>query len=242
MLIHPIETVIFDLDGTLRHSIPSTTEFQFQFALQLGVRDTPGRQQSGARWVHYYWAQSPELFADMGQFGEMNLDFWVQYAYRYLRSVAVPEEIATYSARQLSQEMQDRTEPENYVYPCVPETLQAIKDAGYTLGLVSNRSNSCQAECERLGLWDYFDFAYVAAEVEVWKPDPRIFERAFTMSGSHPQRTVYIGDNYYADVLGAKNAGMQPILLDSEGVFLDPTFHQDCTVIHSLRELGPLLI
>jgi putative hydrolase of the HAD superfamily len=242
MLIHPIDTVIFDLDGTLRHNVPSADDFQYEFVLQLGLQDWPGRQRNGARWAHAYWAQSADLLSDLNQFGLMDDSFWVQYAYRYLLALKVPPSQAEELAPRLFHAMQEQYDPENHVYPCVPGTLQNLKDADYTLGLISNRSNSCQEECQRLGLWHYFDFAYVSAEVNAWKPDPQIFNRALEITGSSPPRIIYIGDNYYADVLGAKNAGLQPVLLDPKGTFSEADFIQDCTVIRTIEELGSLLI
>jgi HAD superfamily hydrolase (TIGR01549 family) len=237
MLTFPVETVIFDLDGTLRHNIPSADDVQYNFSLQLGIGDILGEQVKGTRWAHYYWAQSPDLSADMDRFGEMNADFWRNYSFRYLRSLDLPPKIASDSASSLYQHMEEGFKPMDHVYPCVPKTLQALKAAGYTLGLVSNRSHPCQEQCEQLGLLQYFDFAYVAAEVDAWKPDPRIFNRALEITQTTPERTVYIGDNFFADIIGSQNAGLQPVLLDPNGVFPDA----DCTVISTINELGQLL-
>jgi FMN phosphatase YigB (HAD superfamily) len=77
----------------------------------------------------------------------------------------------------------------------------------------------------------------VAAEVDAWKPDPRIFDRALELTASAPERMIYVGDNYYADILGAKNAGLQPVLLDDRGVFPDA----ECAVIGRLGDLVGLL-
>lgn len=241
MLNHPIETVIFDLDGTLRHNVPSADDFQYDSVLQFGVRDEPGKQQKGTLWAHEYWAQSPDLLADIEQFGKFDDQFWVQYAYRYLLALEVPNDQADSLASKLFQRLQLNFEPENHIYPCVTETLQTIKDAGFHVGLVSNRSKPCQEECERLGLLDFFDFAYVAAEVDAWKPDPRIFDRALEITGSPPDRTIYVGDNYFADVLGAKNAGLQPVLLDPQGVFMNGKFTRHCTIICSIKALVTIL-
>ena len=238
MLIQPIETIIFDLDGTLRHNLPSADDVQFNFALSLGVPDAPRKQILGTRWSHFYWAQSSDFFDDMDEFGDMDDRFWVRYSYRYLMALALPDALATDLAPRLFQHMKDAFAPQSTVFPCVPETLQALKDGGYSLGLVSNRSNPCQEECEQLGLLGYFDFAYVAAEVEAWKPDPRVFDRALEISGSTPDHTIYVGDNFYADVLGAQNAGLQPVLLDPKGVFPDAA----CQIIRSIRELGDILL
>lgn len=237
MLSLPVETIIFDLDGTLRHNIPSADDMQFRFARELGAGVPDDLQLLGARWAHYYWAQSVELMEDLQKFGDANDDFWVNYSLRYLLSLTVPEERAAELASQLSRLMDADFNPENQVAPDVPETLQCLKESGFTVGLVSNRSNPCQEECEQLGLLSYFEFAYVAAEVEAWKPDPRIFDRALEITGTSPERTIYVGDNFYADIIGAQNAGLQPVLLDHAGIFPDA----ECAVISSVGELVELL-
>ena len=175
MLSLPVDAIIFDLDGTLRHSVPSADDIQFEFAHQIGAVKDPELQTLGARWAHYYWAQSSELSEDMARFdGHNGGEFWINYGYRYLRSLTVPEDKAREMAPSMTVLMEAEYDPENRVYPCVPETLDALKEAGFTLGLVSNRSNPCQEECEALGLLRFFEFAYVAAEVDAWKPNPRI--------------------------------------------------------------------
>jgi HAD superfamily hydrolase (TIGR01549 family) len=237
VLKHPIETIIFDLDGTLRHNVPSADDVQFNYLVKQGIDNSPGLQVKGARWVHYYWAQSKELFADLEKFGEMNADFWGNYCYRYLNAIDVPAKQVAVLAPLLSEHMQNNFDPEDYVHPCVPETLGNIKHAGYNLGLISNRSSPCQDLCKTLGILPYFDFVYVAAEVDVWKPDPRIFDRGLGLTGSRPERTVYIGDNYYADVVAAQNAGLQPVLLDPKSIFPDP----GCAVISKIQDLNSLL-
>jgi FMN phosphatase YigB (HAD superfamily) len=228
-----IETIIFDLDGTLRHNIPSSDDTQFQIALHLGAVDDPALQKLGTRWAHYYWAQSIELSEDIAQFGENNTDFWNHYGYRYLRSMYVPERSAAELASPLVARMEAEYDPVNHVYPCAFETLGRLKEAGFTLGLVSNRTNPCQEECQTLGLLNYLEFAYVAGEVDAWKPDPRIFERAIQISGSPPENMLYVGDNYYADILGAQNAGLHAALLDENSLFPEA----ECTVIGRLDEL-----
>ena len=75
MLSFPIETIIFDLDGTLRHSIPSADDTQFSIANQIGAVDDPELQILGARWAHYYWAQSTELSDDLDRYGDRTEGF-----------------------------------------------------------------------------------------------------------------------------------------------------------------------
>jgi HAD superfamily hydrolase (TIGR01549 family) len=237
MLSFPIETIIFDLDGTLRHSIPSADDTQFRIANQIGAVDNPKLQILGARWAHYYWAQSAELAQDLDQHGDRGEEFWIQYGIRYLQALTVSERFAAELAPKMVARMDAEYSPDSYVFPCVHNTLKRLREDGFTLGLISNRSNPCQTECEELGLLHYFDFAYVAAEVNAWKPDPRIFDRALEITGSSPERIVYVGDNYYADILGAQNAGLQPVLLDEKGLFPEA----GCVVIERVEELVEML-
>jgi FMN phosphatase YigB (HAD superfamily) len=51
------------------------------------------------------------------------------------------------------------------------------------------------------------------------------------------QEVIYVGDNYYADVVGARSAGLKPVLYDPLGIFLNP----DCTTIKSFDELNSVI-
>ncbi len=232
------ETIIFDLDGTLRHNVPSADEVQFNYAVSLGITNSPDCRRKGARWAHYYWAQSDELSQDIDKFDRLERPFWNNYTTRYFKSLGVPEGEAAELGPELAQLMEDNYNPQSQVHPEDFETLGVLRKAGYTVGLISNRSNPCHEELQELGLFDYLDFAYVAAEVGAWKPDPVIFDRAFQETGSHPERIIYVGDNYYADIIGAQNAGITPILLDPRGIFPDA----ECTVVKSLGELEKMII
>jgi HAD superfamily hydrolase (TIGR01549 family) len=234
MITYPISTIIFDLDGTLRHNVPSADDTQYGFVLDLGIKDEPGRQRKGTYWQHYYWAQSPELIADIDSFGNgESPDFWEQYSFRYLQALEVPERKASDLAFELFRRMQSEFHPESRVLPEGMETLQHLKEAGFILGLVSNRTKACHAELEELGILHFFEFAYVAGEVEAWKPNPKIFDRTLELTGANPAQIVYVGDNYFADIVGAKDAGLQPVLIDPKGIFSAA----DCTVIQKIDQL-----
>ena len=66
-----------------------------------------------------------------------------------------------------------------------------------------------------------------------WKPDALIFQHAVQRAGSRPACTLYVGDNYFADIVGAQRAGLKPVLLDPERIFPEA----ECPVICSLEEL-----
>jgi FMN phosphatase YigB (HAD superfamily) len=57
------------------------------------------------------------------------------------------------------------------------------------------------------------------------------------MAGTSAPETMYIGDNYFADIVGSRRAGLMPVLYDPISLFPDA----DCAVIKSFAELPELL-
>ena len=53
------------------------------------------------------------------------------------------------------------------------------------------------------------------------KPDPEIFRRALTRMGLRPEQALYAGDIPEVDILGARAAGMEAVLIDAGGHYRD---------------------
>jgi HAD superfamily hydrolase (TIGR01549 family) len=231
-----IRALLFDLDGTLRHNYPPSVDTFLEFAIDLGLPGSPEKHRELNRWTHYYWAQSPELLQDLETYPEETA-FWLNYSRRSLETLECACDRVEELAAKINFRMQAEHNPENWVPEDVPSTLAALRSAGFRLAILSNRRQPCLEELETLGLGEYFDFALVAGEVSAWKPDPVIFRHALDRLGVPAAQTLYIGDNYYADILGAQNAGLQPILLDPQGFFPEA----ECPVIDTLGDLCRLL-
>jgi HAD superfamily hydrolase (TIGR01549 family) len=232
-----IRAILFDLDGTLRENRPSANHALMDHAVRLGISDGWEKRARAIRWSHYYWANSPELLEDIQSYPDRQEQFWTNYAQRQLLALDCTPECAQDLAPDIFSHMSQKYDPEDWVPPEVPETLEMLKQAGYLLGVLSNRTQPYREYLDQVGLGVYFDFALAAGEVAIWKPDPRLFQHALDKLGSVPQETLYIGDNYYADVVGARQAGLRPILIDPQGVFADP----GCPVIRSVGDLKRLL-
>lgn len=101
--------------------------------------------------------------------------------------------------------------------PTAPAALAAVRAAGLTAAVVSNSNGSVRAILAGLGLADHLAFVIDSAEVGVEKPDPRIFQLALARAGVEAAEAVYVGDLYAVDVLGARAAGLEAILLDPGG-------------------------
>jgi putative hydrolase of the HAD superfamily len=138
---------------------------------------------------------------------------------------------------QAVQEMLVRRHREGYLYSWTVEgtraALQEIRAMGCTLGVVSNADGRIAEFLERAGLGDAFDFVVDSGIVGVEKPDPRIFRIACSHAGVEPAAAVHVGDFYEIDVLGARAAGVWPVLLDPDDLHV----HADCDRVRAITEL-----
>jgi putative hydrolase of the HAD superfamily len=100
------------------------------------------------------------------------------------------------------------------VHPGAPEALDALRNAGLRLALASNSEPLLRAKMAELDLADRFDHLAISGEVGVEKPDPSFFLGALDAIGVAPDRAVHVGDLYEVDVVGARRAGLEAILVD----------------------------
>jgi HAD superfamily hydrolase (TIGR01549 family) len=232
-----IRAVLFDLDGTLRNNRPSFHQATCDFAARLGVKVSAQSSRSGLRWLYYYWAQSPELLADLEQFDGYEDPFWQNHARLYLTALGCSIEQAKTLAGDLHHCMSEEYQYEDWVPPEVPEVLGELQRVGFKLAVASNRTEPFDHQLENLGMKEFFQFSLAAGQVNSWKPDIGIFEHALALLGTTPEQTLYVGDNYFSDVVGALNANLIPVLIDPDEIFPEAT----CTVVHNLVDLYGIL-
>jgi putative hydrolase of the HAD superfamily len=242
MMMFPNSTkaIFFDFDGTLRHSDPSSMETFYRFAAEEGFETSPEQQLQGERWVNAYWAESEDLQEDLARFGPWrdNGAFWANHAVRHLVALGLHTSEAEAMSKIITQRMQTEYEGIDCVHPNVPVVLAQLREAGYSLAIVSNRTHPYDELVESLGLREFFEFWLAAGELGVYKPDPTVLLHAMNLAGVQPHETAYVGDNYYADVLGARAAGMHPVLFDPKGIYPEV----DCLVIRDITHLEPLFL
>jgi putative hydrolase of the HAD superfamily len=101
------------------------------------------------------------------------------------------------------------------VFPDSLPVLKEMKRNRYSLAVVSDAQKVfCLEEAGMLGLNQFFDHTVLSTHFGFGKPDPRLFAIACSLLEIPPAEAVYIGDNPEKDVIGAKQIGMQAILLD----------------------------
>ncbi len=127
------------------------------------------------------------------------------------------------------------------VLPGCYELLDYLKAEGYRLHICSNGFNEVQYKKLRASnLTDYFSTVVLSEDAPANKPSSRFFDYAFDVTKACKDSTLMVGDNYFADVCGALDYGIDACLYKR----WDKTFvpDRDVTfVVNSLKELIDVL-
>ena len=111
--------------------------------------------------------------------------------------------------------------------------LRALRARGVRLVVASNWDWSLHEVLSRVGLNGLVDGVVTSAEVGARKPAVEVFERALSIAGVPAARAIHVGDSYEEDVLGARAAGVEPVLIRRD----DGRVCSDVRTVSSLREL-----
>lgn len=125
----------------------------------------------------------------------------------------------------------------DHVPAFVKPALRDLRQAGFRLVVVSNSNGTLHHLFDRVGLTPLVDVLFDSQLEQVEKPDRRFFDIALERGGADRTSTVHVGDLYHVDVLGARGAGLDAVLIDEAGLRPDA----DCPRIRDVSELLPLL-
>ncbi|KMQ71969.1 YjjG family noncanonical pyrimidine nucleotidase [Chryseobacterium koreense] len=119
------------------------------------------------------------------------------------------------------------------------EILEYLSAKKYQLHILSNGFKEVTyRKCELSGIKNYFETITSADEINIRKPQPEIYEYALKKSGAQKEESMMIGDDWIADVEGAKSFGLKVVFFD---VFSDNFSGEDILVIKKLEELRQIL-
>lgn len=234
-----IKAILFDLDGTLRFNLPAPGEVFIEHVRSLGIQASEEQRIISERWEYQYFASSLEVQEDYVKYKDDRKAFWINFTKRRLLSLETHIDQVDELALKVSDHMDVFYKPQAHIPDEVHALLKHLQESGYVLGVVSNRDVSFQEELRELKLDSYFQFTVAAGEVQSYKPDLLIFQHALGLSGTSASETMYVGDNYYADIVGALQAGLLPVLYDPTGLF--PEAREGYSVIKHYSEFYDLL-
>jgi 2-haloalkanoic acid dehalogenase type II len=125
------------------------------------------------------------------------------------------------------------------LYPDVLPAIAALRGR-YRLAVLSDADAGFLApSMERNGL--ALDLAVASDEVGVYKPHESFFRHVCARLSVEPARAVYVGDSPWADIAGARNAGLRAIWLNRHGAIWPDDIEPSATEIASLDELPAAL-
>lgn len=228
-----IRAVLFDMDETLivhrRSGIEQLREGYRRFAEHL---DIAGEE----KFMRVLWEKANDLWLMMFD-GVITGDVARPYTFiNTLRALRLDEALAPRMLEAFEESVTEETYPAEGAH----ETMDALREAGIRVGVVTNGYVSMQTrKIVKNQLEEHADFVMVSEAAGYHKPDVRIFEIAVNRAGSRPDQTLMVGDNLEADITGSVNAGLVSVLYDPAGdrrlkVGENPAFHPPHHVIDRL--------
>jgi putative hydrolase of the HAD superfamily len=128
--------------------------------------------------------------------------------------------------------------------PAARETLQALRERGYPLGLLSNTwwaADWHNADLAAHGLAGYLDELVYTSDLPHSKPHPSVFQTVAGLLNVEPAACVMIGDRLLDDIGGALSVGMRAIWKENGNPWPRPNGIVPTATIHRLDELPALL-
>ena len=234
-MIRNIKTVLFDVYGTLATWYPDRYVLHANAAGQFGIEVTKQGIDAGYMVAEAYMtrqnAQSPIRLMTSDERSQ----FFARFEQMVLEGCGVEVDIEL--ADKIWHEVA-KQEYEMVLFDDVLENLDALRERGYIVGIVSNVPSSGSEIADQLGLSDSIDFAVTSSEVGVEKPARRIFDEALRKAGdTSPEAAVMVGDQIDSDIKGAIGAGIHPVLLDRNDNHVDFVGHPRITCLQQLQAL-----
>lgn len=130
------------------------------------------------------------------------------------------------------------------LYDGVIDTLTKLKKAGKKLYVLSN-AQSCftKTELGRLGLRKYFSGIIYSSDYKCAKPDAKLFDALVKKYNLDKKETIYIGNDGFTDVVGARNAKIDCLWIKTNLTGNEvPTIPPKYTVDGDFREISKLLL
>jgi putative hydrolase of the HAD superfamily len=117
----------------------------------------------------------------------------------------------------------------------LPGTCEALYRIGrdYAIAVISNADGKIEDVLRRCGIAECFQNITDSGIVGSEKPHPAIFQAALREMQVQPAESLYVGDVYSIDFIGARNVGMEAVLFDVAGAYRD----RDCPHVDSLQKL-----
>jgi HAD superfamily hydrolase (TIGR01662 family) len=199
----PIQAILFDVGGTLRHTRPRTAEEKRAYIAQLMERIGDRSDPDAFYRILKSRARAYKLWAQQTERELTEAELWT----RWMLPDRPPETVAPLAV-ELNQLFRESAGHRS-IYPETYDVVIELYRRGYRLGLVSNTTSSVEipAMLKELNILGCFDTILMSAVVGKRKPAPDLLLDATGRMGISPSACAYVGDQLNRDVLAARRAG-----------------------------------
>ncbi len=126
------------------------------------------------------------------------------------------------------------------LYEDVLPALESIKHN--ILCIVSNGNSTQQRyKIKKTKINKYFDRIIISGDINISKPDNRIFEECIKNYKLDRNLIYHVGNSYETDVIGALNANIVPILINRSGKSNNNNNKNEFLEINSLLEIADII-
>lgn len=210
-----IQWVWFDLDDTIidftSNSKAALAKLYVEAGLDRWFADA-------ATWTERYEGHNHPLWDSLAR-GEITTAFLRMERFRRpLADAGCGDDEARRLSTDLDPLYLDLLAQERGLVPGAKEILRKVREAGVHTGILSNGFKDVQhRKIERAGLSELIDLTVLSDDIDVQKPDIRLYTYAMERAGiTDPSAHLMIGDNPDTDIAGAINAGWHAILLQPQ--------------------------
>jgi putative hydrolase of the HAD superfamily len=124
------------------------------------------------------------------------------------------------------------------LYPSVREVLDVLRGR-YPLAVVTDaQSANARGELHKVGLLGHFDPVVVSGDHGYRKPDRRLFQFALDGMNVAAGNALYVGNDMYRDIHGAREAGLKTVMFDSDQ---GTKAYLDCVPDYTITDFRDLL-
>ena len=218
-----VKTIFFDVGNTLL--FPNRERIHAPLA-ERGIACNPAQVRDLERRI------KNEFDSIMTTDGNRDQSFWLLFYTRLFAELGVEDDALR------NQLVSNTRESANWdrILPGTREHLLRLAER-YQIGVISNADGKIEDVLRRCGIADCFLTITDSGLVGYEKPHPEIFRQALRSLDAQPEESLYVGDVYFVDYLGATQAGMQAVLMDVSGAYKE----KGVARVESLAELRTML-
>ncbi|MEJ5186113.1 MAG: HAD-IA family hydrolase [Candidatus Geothermincolales bacterium] len=208
------EVIFLDVGETIFHPYPSFGELFRTVCLEHGVDVDPREVARSARRHMETVEEMQGKGFSFTDHPEKSREFWLGFYHSILGELGCQGEDHILP-KALYRTFSD---PSLYrPYPDVKNALDILRDLGFRLGVITNFEPWVQDLLDGWGISPYLDHVVISGLLGREKPHPAIFLEALRMADVLPEDALHVGDSIRSDFQGARDVGMQAVLIDRRG-------------------------